>query len=102
MKSILRTIATCSTAWWILAGALAIQVSAAAPDIAIPSISLAAKPEESVLLLDEHTVARTTKLTQHFFRARKHPSNPVMRKTEAWEGVGPYVWGNRLMQDEQT
>jgi hypothetical protein len=25
-----------------------------------------------------------------------------MRKTEAWEGVGPYIWGNRLMQDETT
>ena len=25
-----------------------------------------------------------------------------MRQTEAWEGVGPYIWGNRLMQDEET
>ena len=25
-----------------------------------------------------------------------------MRRTEKWEGVGPYLWGNRLMQDEAT
>ncbi|MGI8604288.1 MAG: hypothetical protein ACR2OZ_15030 [Verrucomicrobiales bacterium] len=25
-----------------------------------------------------------------------------MRRTERWEGVGPYIWGNRLMQDEKT
>ncbi len=63
---------------------------------------LAVQPRESVLLLDEHTVARTEKLTQRFFPAKRHASNPVMKRTEAWEGVGPYVWGNRLMQDEQT
>jgi hypothetical protein len=56
----------------------------------------------SVLLLGDSTVARTSGLTQRFFPAKKHPSNPVMRQTEAWEGVGPYTWGNRLMQDEKT
>ncbi len=57
------------------------------------------KPSEGVLLLDEHTVARTSGLTQHYFPAGKHPSNPVMTRSERWEGVGPYLWGSRLMQD---
>ena len=60
------------------------------------------KSNESILLLDDHTVAYTKNLTQQFFPARKHPANPVMRRTEKWEGVGPYLWGNRLMQDEKT
>jgi hypothetical protein len=34
--------------------------------------------------------------------AKRHPANPVIRKTEAWEGVGPYVWGTRLLQDVPT
>ena len=63
---------------------------------------LSVQPRESVLLLDDHTVAQTTKLTQQFFPARKHPANPVMKRTEKWEGVGPYIWGNRLMQDDKT
>jgi hypothetical protein len=25
-----------------------------------------------------------------------------MRRTEKWEGVGPYIWGNRLMRDEES
>ena len=57
---------------------------------------------QTFLLLDDHTVARTTNLTQHYVPAKKHPANPVIKRTEAWEGVGPYVWGNRLMQDEKT
>src|SRR4051812_31649014 len=57
---------------------------------------------ETVLLLDDHTVARTQNLTQEFFPATKHPSNPVMQRSEPWEGAGPYVWGTRLLQDEQT
>ena len=60
------------------------------------------QPGESTLLLDQHTVARTSRLTQKFFPAKKHPANPVMRRTEPWEGVGPYLWGNRVMQDERT
>jgi hypothetical protein len=63
---------------------------------------LAATPQESVLLLDDHAVAKTMNLTQQFFAAKRHPANPVMRRTEKWEGVGPYIWGNRLMQDERT
>ncbi|MBA3482023.1 MAG: hypothetical protein H0T51_09430 [Pirellulales bacterium] len=59
-------------------------------------------PDESVLLLGDATVASATRLSQRYFPAGRHPSNPVMRPTESWEGVGPYVWGNRLMQDEQT
>ncbi len=58
--------------------------------------------DQSVLLLGEPTVARTKNLTQKFFPAQKHPSNPVMRRSEKWEGVGPYLWGNRLMQDEKS
>jgi hypothetical protein len=60
------------------------------------------KPGESVLLLGEPTVARTKNLIQKFFPAQKHPANPVLQRTEKWEGVGPYLWGNRLMQDEKT
>src|SRR5688500_10343071 len=62
----------------------------------------AGQPGESVLLLGQPTVARTKSRAQKFFPAQKHPSNPVMRRTEKWEGVGPYLWGNRLMQDEKT
>jgi hypothetical protein len=57
---------------------------------------------ESVLLLGEPTVARAKHLTQRFFPAQKHPANPVIRRTEKWEGVGPYVWGNRLMRDHTS
>ena len=57
---------------------------------------------ESVLLLGEHTVASTSNLTQRLTPAGRHPANPVMGPTEPWEGVGPYVWGNRLMQDSAT
>lgn len=79
-----------STAVAILAG-----VAAGAEPLALP-------PGDSVLLLNDHTVAATARLTQQFFPAKRHPANPVIRRTEAWEGVGPYVWGNRLMQDEAT
>lgn len=64
--------------------------------------ALAGTASESVLLFDEHTVARTSNLTQQFFPAAKHPANPVMTRTEAWEGTGPYPWGTSLMQDPQT
>ena len=60
------------------------------------------RTDESVLLLDQHTVARTSKLTQRFFPAAKHPANPVFRKAQPWEGVGPYLFGSRLMQDPAT
>jgi hypothetical protein len=62
----------------------------------------AAQPGESVLLLGEPTVARTKNLTQKFYPARKHPANPVMRRTENGKASGPYLWGSRLMQDEKT
>src|SRR5688572_1721519 len=52
--------------------------------------SFSTSPHECVLLLGDRTVARTSGLTQQFFPAEKHPANPVMRRTEAWEGVGPY------------
>ena len=64
--------------------------------------SFSTSPTESVLLLGDPTVARISGLTQRFFPAGKHSANPVLRRTEAWEGVGPYLWGNRLMQDEKT
>jgi hypothetical protein len=60
------------------------------------------RPEESVLLLGDHTVARTSNLSQKFFPATKHSVNPVLKKGEAWEGVGPYVFGSRLMQDPKS
>ena len=63
---------------------------------------LESKPTEGILLLDDHTVASTKNVTQQFFPATRHPANPVMTRTEPWEGVGPYVWGNRLMQDEAS
>lgn len=56
--------------------------------------------QESVLLLDDHTVSQTANLVQHFFPASKHSANPVMSRTQAWEGAGPYCWGSRLMQDD--
>jgi hypothetical protein len=59
-------------------------------------------PGDSVLLLDDHTVARTQHLTQQFFPAKKYPQNPVIQRTQDWEGRGPYVWGTSLLQDEQT
>jgi hypothetical protein len=67
-------------------------------------LALSAGPSlaQTFLLFDDHSVARTTNLTQHYLPAQKHPSNPVIKRTELWEGVGPYVWGNRLMQDEKT
>lgn len=64
--------------------------------------SFTCKSTESVLLLDEHTVAQTRNVTQRFFSAEKHPANPVMRRTEKWEGIGPYIWGNRLLQNDKT
>jgi hypothetical protein len=71
-------------------------------NIADADVPLSTSPHESVLLLGDHTVARTSGLAQRFLPAAKHPASPVMRRTETWEGVGPYVWGNRLMQDKQT
>ncbi|MEP6663546.1 MAG: hypothetical protein ABJC04_07760 [Verrucomicrobiota bacterium] len=66
------------------------------------AFTFSTSPSESVLLLDDHAVARTKNLTQKFFPAGKHPANPVMRRSEPWEGVGPYVFCNRLIQDEKT
>jgi hypothetical protein len=61
--------------------------------------SFISNPRESILLFGEHTVARTANLTQRYFPAARHPANPVLRKADAWEGVGPYLFGSRLMQD---
>jgi hypothetical protein len=57
---------------------------------------------DSVLLLDDHTVARTRRLAQQFFPASKYPQNPLIKRTEDWEGRGPYVWGTSLVQDPQN
>jgi hypothetical protein len=84
-----------ATAVWIslaAGGALAEEVA--------PTIS--SRPDESILLLGEHTVARTSGLKQRFFPAAKHPAGPILRKAQAWEGVGPYLFGSRLMQDPAT
>lgn len=56
----------------------------------------------AILLLDEHVVASTTGLELRFQAPDKFPTNPVLLKTEPWEGEGPYLWGNRLMHDPQT
>jgi hypothetical protein len=77
----------------------------ARPDFAFAekvSRTFSISPGESVLLLGDPTVARTTNLTQRFFPAGKHRANPVMRRAQAWEGVGPYLFGSRLMQDAST
>ncbi len=42
--------------------------------------SFVTRPDECVLLLGDHTVARTLHLTQRFSPAAKHPNNPVMRR----------------------
>jgi hypothetical protein len=59
-------------------------------------------PQEGVLLLGDETVAKTSGLIQRFFPAERHPANPILKRGEAWEGVGPYLWGNRLMQDDSS
>jgi len=66
------------------------------------SVAFSTTPNESVLLLGNPTVARASGLTQCFFPAGKHSANPVLRRSEKWEGVGPYLFGSRLMQDEKT
>src|SRR5689334_21484921 len=58
--------------------------AAAAPE------ALTIKPGDSMLLLYKYTVARTEHLSQQFFPAKKHPSNPLIKRTEKWEGAGPY------------
>ena len=63
---------------------------------------ITATPSESTLLLGDPTVAHTSHLTQRFFSAQRHLANPVMRRVEPWEGVGPYLWGSRLIQDQST
>jgi hypothetical protein len=69
--------------------------------VSIP-LAMSGSGDESVLLLGDATVAGVKNLTQRFFPAQKHPANPVIRRTEKWEGVGPYIWGNRLMHDAMT
>lgn len=68
----------------------------------LQTVTGSAQPGQSVLLLGEPTVASTSNVIQKFFPAQKHSSNPVMRRTEKWEGVGPYLWGSRLMQDQEN
>ena len=56
----------------------------------------------SVLLLDDLWVAEVHGLRQQFYPPTKYPHNPIITKTEAWEGEGPYLWGNRLLVDPDT
>src|SRR5262245_10315919 len=56
---------------------------------------ISTNPSDSVLLFGDRTVASTSRLTQTFFSAKKHLANPIMRRAEPWEGVGPYLWGSR-------
>src|SRR6188508_2414713 len=89
--------------WLMLPTILTIAVGAVAAEP--PPVSrvnadekpLVTRPDECVLLLGDHTVARTSHLKQRFFPAVKYPENPVMRRAQAWEGVGPYLFGSRLM-----
>jgi len=68
---------------------LCLGLSLALSTNAFAADSIAVKPGDSVLLLDEHTVARTEHLTQNFFPAKKYPQNPLIKRTEDWEGRGP-------------
>jgi hypothetical protein len=63
---------------------------------------LIVKPGEPVLLLGSPTVQSTRNLQQRWFSAERHEANPVLRRSEPWEGVGPYLFGSRLMQDEKS
>jgi hypothetical protein len=82
---------------------LAVLLGSGPPTIGqIPASIFRTSPNQSVLLFGQPTVAHTAHLTQRFFPARRHPANPVLHRTEPWEGVGPYLWGSRLMQDEKT
>jgi hypothetical protein len=84
----------------VFVGTFAPSISAQSQELLRNSFSVA--QGESILLLGNPTVASTKNLTQKFFAAKKHPANPVLRRSEAWEGVGPYLFGSRLMQDEKT
>jgi hypothetical protein len=57
---------------------------------------------ETQLLLDASIVAEAQGLRQQWYSPAKSPLNPVIVKTEPWEGEGPYLWGNRLLRDEET
>ena len=45
------------------------------------------------LFLDDTHIAEQHGLRRVFHRAQKHPGNPVVAKTQPWEGFGPYVHG---------
>jgi hypothetical protein len=70
--------------------------------LTVQSIARANDANETMLLLDDHTVARTRGVEQHFFPAQRHAANPIITRTQRWEGAGPYIWGSRLMMDEST
>jgi len=53
------------------------------------------------LFLDDAHVARQSGLQRVFHPARKHPGNPIVRKTEPWEGFGPYVHGTVFRDGER-
>ncbi len=82
-----------SSRLWLITLALAlssgVQTFAADPPAPDGPRPLSVQTRDSVLLLDDHTVAKTTNLKQQFFPTKKHPANPVMKRTEKWEGVGP-------------
>ena len=54
-------------------------------------------PIQSHLLLDELAVANIEHCTQRFFQATKDPVSPMLKATEAWEGLGPYTWCSRML-----
>jgi hypothetical protein len=57
---------------------------------------------DTVLLLDDLTVAETRHCRQTFHRAVKDPANPILTATEPWEGRGPYTWCTRLLWNPDT
>ena len=62
----------------------------------------AASVTGTVLLLDEGIVAEARGCRQVFHTAVKDPANPIITRTEPWEGKGPYTWGNRLLRNPET
>ncbi len=60
---------------------------------------IAGNPPFRRLFLDAMVTEESQGLTRVFHSAEKHPGNPVMRTTEAWEGWGPYLYGT-VLRDE--
>jgi hypothetical protein len=67
--------------------------------LAFLSLAITAHAGERVLFaFDDHSIPWRHNLKVTLVQAEKHPANPVLRRSEPWEGVGPYIFGSRLMQ----